>query len=131
MNITETSEHTDSQKTKNSFPELVTLINNALLDKKGENLTVLDVRQLTTLTDYFILCTGGSDTQIKALAYHVIETVKEQLGENAWQKEGLNNKRWVVLDYINVVVHIFNEETRRFYALETMWNDAEVTTIQD
>ncbi|MEX0679922.1 MAG: ribosome silencing factor [Balneolales bacterium] len=119
------------QKINKVLPPLVLLINEALLEKKAENLVVLDVRHITTLTDFFIVCQGGSDTQIKALANNVTERIKEQTGEHVWKKEGLDSKKWVVLDYVDVVVHIFNEETRNYYALENMWNDAKVTTIKD
>lgn len=114
-----------------AFPEIVDLINNALLEKKATGIKVLDVRKLTTLTDFFVVCTGNSDTQIKALTNNVTQKVKEQSGEHVWRKEGLEGKKWVVLDYVDVVVHIFNEETRRYYGLETMWNDAKITQIED
>ena len=114
-----------------SFPGLVEHINEALLEKKAEHIKVLDVRNLTTLADYFIVCQGNSDTQIKALSDHVLETVKKQTPEQVWRKEGLDSKKWVVLDYVNVVVHIFDEQTRQFYGLENMWNDASITAIKD
>ncbi len=117
-------------RTKSNFPQLVSLINEALLEKKADDIHVLDVQELTTLTDYFIICHGGSDTQVKALANNVSEKVKEQTGEHVWRKEGLESRKWVVLDYVDVVVHIFNEETRNFYGLETMWNDAKITIIE-
>lgn len=130
MNEAPQTDEINTSKTRTSFPQLVSLINEALLEKKAEQLNVLDVRNLTTLTDFFIICNGNSDTQIKALADNVTEKIKEQTGEHVWRKEGLENKKWVVLDYVDVVVHIFNEETRQFYALEKMWNDAEITTIE-
>lgn len=111
--------------------QLVEVISNALLEKKAENIKLMDVRELTTITDYFIICHGSSETQIKALARSVSEHVKEHLDEHVWQKEGLEAKRWVILDYVNVVVHIFNEETRDYYSLEKMWNDATITEIKD
>ncbi len=131
MNKTSPSETRIATPQKNSFTPLVALINEALLEKKAEKLRVLDVRKLTTLTDYFIVCQGGSDTHIKALANNVTEKIKEKTGEHVWRKEGLESRKWVVLDYVDVVVHIFNEETRNFYALEKMWNDAEITHIED
>jgi len=131
MNETRTSTSRTTRKKKPELAPLVSIINEALLEKKAEHVRVLDVRKLTTLTDYFIVCQGGSDTQIRALANNVTEKIKEQTGEHVWRKEGLENKKWVVLDYVDVVVHIFNEETRNFYALEKMWNDAEITVIQD
>jgi len=131
MNETRTSTSRITKKKDPDLAPLVSIINEALLEKKAEHVRVLDVRKLTTLTDYFIVCQGGSDTQIRALANNVTEKIKEQTGEHVWRKEGLENKKWVVLDYVDVVVHIFNEETRNFYALEKMWNDAEITVIQD
>ncbi len=131
MNETQTTDTRTPKAKKEAFIPLVHLINDALLEKKAEKLRVLDVRKLTTLTDYFIVCQGGSDTQIRALANNVTEKIKEQTGEHVWRKEGLESKKWVVLDYVDVVVHIFNEETRNFYALENMWNDAEITDIED
>ncbi len=131
MNETQPSDTRTAKPKKDAFIPLVHLINEALLEKKAEKLRVLDVRKLTTLTDYFIVCQGGSDTQIKALANNVTEKIKEQTGEHVWRKEGLDSKKWVVLDYVDVVVHIFNEETRNFYALENMWNDAKITDIED
>lgn len=120
----------DTRNTSTENP-LVPLIGEALLEKKAEIIRVLDVRNLTTLTDYFIVCQGSSDTQVKAIAHNVIERVKEQTGENVWKKEGLDNRKWVVLDYVDVVVHIFDEETREFYGLESMWNDAGITPIEE
>ncbi len=131
MNQTPSSKTRTTKKKEPGFAPLVSLINEALLEKKAEKLRVLDVRKLTTLTDYFIVCQGGSDTQIRALANNVTEKIKEKTGEHVWRKEGLESRKWVVLDYVDVVVHIFNEETRNFYALENMWNDAEVTEIED
>ncbi len=119
------------KKSNKAFPQLVTNINEALLEKKAEHINVLDVRGITTLTDFFIVCNGGSESQIKALADNVSEKVKEATGEHVWRKEGLDSKKWVVLDYVDVVVHIFNRENREYYALEKMWNDAKVTTIED
>lgn len=110
---------------------LVDVITEALLDKKGEEITVLDVHKLTTLTDKFIICHATTDVQIKALANSVLTATKEQLGEAVWKEEGRDSRRWVILDYVNVVVHIFKKELREYYGLERMWNDAKVTTIED
>ncbi|MBP3192023.1 ribosome silencing factor [Natronogracilivirga saccharolytica] len=131
--MSQVSQKKSTSDTKNISTEnpLVPLIGEALLEKKAEMIRVLDVRNLTTLTDYFIVCQGGSDTQIKAIAHNVIDRIKEQSGENVWKKEGLENRKWVVLDYVDVVVHIFDEETREFYGLESMWNDAGITSIEE
>ena len=100
------------------------------LTKKAENIKVLDLRNLTTITDFFVICTGNSDTHVKAVADAVIEGSKEY-GERPWHKEGFTNRSWVLLDYVEVVVHIFKNETRNFYGLEKLWGDAEVTEIGD
>lgn len=110
---------------------LVQMITEGLLKKKGKDIKVLDVRGLTTLTDYFVICHGNSDTQIGALAGSAMEKVKETIGENVWQREGLDSRRWIILDYVNVVVHIFSEEKREFYGIERMWNDAIITEVSD
>ncbi|MDG5768168.1 ribosome silencing factor [Balneolales bacterium ANBcel1] len=128
--MTETSQP-DVETETTTFPQLVSLINEALLERKAEQLVVLDVSEITTLADYFIICSGGSDTHIKALADNVSESIKESTGEHVWRREGLESKKWVVLDYVNVVVHVFNHETRSYYALENMWSDAKITSIED
>lgn len=122
---------TDSSEKTADAGELLDSITEGLLEKKAKNIVLLDVRKLTTLTDYFVVCHGTSDTQIKALAGSVIEKVKEKTGENVWKKEGLDARRWVILDYVNVVVHIFSEEKRQFYGIERMWSDAEISEIED
>lgn len=118
------------QKTADST-KLIETITEALLEKKGKDIVLLDVRGLTTLTDYFVVCHGTSDTQIRALANSVSEKTKKDLNEAVWQKEGMDAKRWIILDYVNVVVHIFTKEKREFYGIERMWNDAERTEIED
>ena len=111
--------------------EMVEIIKEALLSRKGKDITLLDVSELTTLTDYFVVCHGTSDVQIKALADAVEEDMREKTGEKAWKKEGLQGRSWVILDFVNIVVHIMSKEKRDFYGIERMWNDAKVTYIKD
>lgn len=111
--------------------KLIGAITEGLLEKKAKDIILLDVRPLTTLTDYFVVCHGTSETQIRALANSVMGKVKETLGENVWKQEGLDARRWIILDYVNVVVHIFSEEKRNYYGIERMWNDAVITEIKD
>ncbi len=120
----------NDQKTVDS-DKLIEVIGEALLDRKAEDITVLDVHELTTLADKFIICHANTDVQIKAIADNVNKETKEQLNEKAWKEEGLESRRWVILDYVNVVVHIFKKELREYYALERMWNDADVQKIED
>lgn len=131
MDLAESQFHTDSPNKTSDSKLLIDAITEGLLDKKAKSIKVLDVHSLTTLTDYFVVCHGTSETQIRALANSVIEKVKENLEENVWKKEGLDARRWIILDYVNVVVHIFSEEKREYYGIERMWNDAEITEIED
>ncbi len=111
--------------------KLISIITDGLLDKKAKEIKILDVRGLTTLTDFFVVCHGTSETQIRAIANSAIEKVKEKTGEAVWKQEGMDARRWIILDYVNVVVHIFSEEKREFYGIERMWNDAIFTNIAD
>ncbi|MDR9366365.1 MAG: ribosome silencing factor [Balneolaceae bacterium] len=131
MDIAESQFHTDSPSKTADSQLLLDTITEGLLEKKARDIKILDVSSLTTLTDYFVVCHGNSETQIRALANSVIENVKEKLGENVWKKEGLDARRWIILDYVNVVVHIFSEEKRQYYGIERMWNDAEITEVED
>lgn len=131
MDIAESQFHTDSPDKTTDSQLLIDAITEGLLEKKAKDVKILDVRPLTTLTDFFIVCHGTSETQIRALANSAIEKVKEDLGENVWKKEGLDARRWIILDYVNVVVHIFSEEKRQYYGIERMWNDAEITEVED
>lgn len=111
--------------------KLIEAITTGLLEKKAEDITILDVHKLTTLADNFIICHASTDVQIKAIANSVVNQTHEQLDEKPWKEEGRDTRRWVILDYVNVVVHIFKKELREYYALEKMWNDAEITKVED
>lgn len=121
---------TGSAKTADS-DKLIDVISEALLEKKAEEIVILDVHKLTTLADKFIICHATSDVQIKAIADNVSKETNEKLNEKPWKEEGRETRRWVILDYVNVVVHIFKKELREYYALEKMWNDAKVTNVED
>ena len=118
----------------NSEPDSKTLVEHiieGMKKRKAQDIVVLDVSGLTTLTDYFVVCSGTSDTQIKAIADSIEEEILEQTGEKAWKKEGLQARSWIILDFINTVVHVMSKEKREFYNIERMWNDAEVTYIEN
>jgi ribosome-associated protein len=102
----------------------------ALDSKKGRNLQIIKVSDLTILAHYFILASGGSSTQVKALADEVEHKLKEK-GEAPKRTEGYNGANWIVLDYVDVVVHIFHEETREFYDLERLWQDGEFLNAEE
>lgn len=100
------------------------------LSKKGNDVKVLDLRKLTTMTDFFVICSAGSDTHAKAVMDTIIEGSKK-LDERPWHKEGVTNRSWILLDYVDVVVHIFLNETRKFYSLEKLWGDAVISEVKD
>ncbi|MFN1835839.1 ribosome silencing factor [Balneola sp. MJW-20] len=116
---------------KVSSKDMVEVITEALLSKKGQDVTVMDVSELTTLTDYFVVAHGNSDVQIKALADAVEDDLREKMGERAWKKEGFNTRSWIILDYVNVVIHVMSKEKREYYSIERMWNDAKITKVED
>ncbi|HMQ80556.1 MAG TPA: ribosome silencing factor [Ignavibacteria bacterium] len=100
------------------------------LTKKADDIRILDLRKITTIADFFVICTAHSEPQVKAVADAVLEGAKKD-GETVWHKEGTNMRSWVLLDFVDVVVHIFLKDTRSFYSLEKLWGDAEITEITD
>ena len=101
-----------------------------ILQKKGLDILILDLRKLTNVTDFFVIGTASSDTQVKAIA----DFIKEETGkidESPWHKEGYSNLKWVLMDFVNVVVNIFLEDSRKFYNLECLWADAEIKAVSD
>jgi len=110
--------------TRNS--KLFKTIINAIRNKKGENIISLDLRKVDeAVADFFIVCEASSNVQIKAIADAIQDEVKEKCGESPYRHEGYQALQWVLIDYVNIVVHIFQPETRKFYKLEEMWNDGE------
>lgn len=105
--------------------ELALLAARALSDKKGKEIQVLEIGELTTLADYFVIATGSSNTQINALVDNVEKVLLEEAEEDPLHREGYRGGTWVLLDYGCVVVHIFNDEARKFYSLEHLWADGE------
>ena len=97
-------------------------------DKKGIDIKVLDIRELTTMADYFVICSGTSSPHIKALSDELDEKLSEE-GVAFLGKEGFQTANWVLMDYDSVIVHIFNEETREFYSIENLWADAKDVDI--
>ncbi len=91
--------------------------------RKADDVVVLDMRGLTDVTDYFVICTGVVDVHVKAITDAIVEGMEAQ-GERPWHVEGYEGLRWVLVDFVDVVVHIFQGETRDFYALERLWGDA-------
>ncbi len=122
-NRSKDSKSTTARINRNS--KLFKTIIRAIQEKKGENVISLDLRKIPeAVSDFFIICEAGSTTQVKAIADHVEYLVKEECGEGPYRHEGMSALQWVLVDYVNVVVHIFQPETRKFYRLEEMWSDA-------
>lgn len=103
--------------------ELAIIAAKALDEKKGKEISAIEVTEQTTLADYFVIATGTSNTQINALSGAVEKAMKEQAEEDPLRREGYRDGTWVLLDYGCVVVHIFSEEAREFYSLERLWHD--------
>jgi len=109
----------------NSNSRIFKLILKAIQEKKGENVVSLDLRKIPeAVSDYFVVCEATSTTQVRAIADFVEETVKKELGENPYRHEGYSALKWVLIDYVNIVVHVMLPESRKFYKLEEMWSDA-------
>ncbi len=100
------------------------------LEKKGGEIKLFDLRKLTSITDFFLICTGNTDTHVQALADHIVEQLELQQIK-PWHVEGRESLRWVLIDYVDVVVHIFQPEVREFYGLERLWGDAEIEEFND
>ena len=103
--------------------ELALLAAKALSDKKGKEIRVLEIAELTTLADYFVLATGSSNTQLNALVDNVEKVLTEEAGEEPLHREGYRGGTWVLLDYGCIAIHVFNQEAREFYGLERLWQD--------
>jgi len=103
----------------------------AALDKKAEDVVVLDLRKAGGFTDFFVICTGGNPRQITAIADGVRETLKRDLDERPTLVEGIDRSQWILLDYFNFVVHVFSRDCRSFYNLERLWGNAERHEVSD
>lgn len=116
-----------TQEDKNSSERLVHSIIKAIHDKKGLEVVSIDLREIDArVCDFFVICHGDSTTQVSALGGNVEKEVKKHTGEKPWHVEGFQNAEWILLDYVNVVVHIFLNEMRTFYGLEKLWSDGKV-----
>jgi ribosome-associated protein len=102
----------------------------ALQEKKGLEIILLDLRKLAYASDYFLICTGTSEQHVRSLTDEV-RTQLSEFGEKPWHVEGADTRRWVLIDFVDIVVHIFRQEARDFYALERLWGDAERTEFED
>ena len=112
--------------------QLVDSIVSGMQELKAHNIVCVDLKEIpNSVTDYFVICHGESNTQVDAIAKSIERTTSEQLQEKPFHKEGSDNSLWILLDYIHVMVHVFYKETRDHYDIEGLWADAKLTKIED
>ncbi len=110
--------------------ELISVIIKGIDDVKGDDIQLLDLREIeNTVCDYFIICSGSSNTQVNAITGSIQKLVSKELKDKPWHVEGQNNSEWILMDYVNVVVHVFQKHIREFYDIESLWGDAKITEI--
>jgi len=111
--------------------QLIAQIIKGIEEVKGNNIDILDLREIeNTVCDYFIICNGTSNTQVNAIVNSVQKTVSKALQDKPWHIEGSENAEWVLMDYVSVVVHVFQKHIREYYDIESLWGDAKATSIQ-
>lgn len=117
-----------SKKEKTASEMLSSIVIQGIFEKLGEDVVLIDLRKMkNAVADFFVVCHGKSRAQVEAISDSVQMEVKKAVGANVWKKEGFENAEWVLLDYVDVVVHVFQEANRKFYKLEELWADAEIT----
>ncbi len=115
----------------NKSSKLVEIIINGIQEKKGKDIVSINLKNIdNAVCDYFVICHGDSTRQVDAIANSIEEEVKKIISEKVWHKEGYENAQWILLDYIDVIVHVFQEQTREFYNLEGLWADAEIRKLE-
>ena len=117
-------------KEKNT-DQLITHILQGIEEVKGKDIQILDLREIeNTVCDYFIICNGTSNTQVNAIVNSIQKTVSKAIKDKPWHVEGTENAEWILMDYVNVVVHVFQKHIREYYDIESLWGDAKTTTIE-
>lgn len=118
-------------KESSSADLLITTIIDGIEDVKGHHINILDLREIeNTVCDYFIICEGTSNTQVNAIVNSIQKKVSKQTRDKPWHIEGSDNAEWILMDYVNVVVHIFQKHIREYYDIESLWGDAVTTEIK-
>ncbi|HYG40742.1 MAG TPA: ribosome silencing factor [Cytophagales bacterium] len=121
-----------TNKDRNSEEELCEWIVKGMQEKKASDIVIINLKNIkNSIADYFIICSGNSDNQVDAITDSVEEVVYKGINQDPWHKEGKENKEWILLDYVNVVAHIFKKERREFYSLEDLWGDAAIVHVED
>ena len=115
-------------KENSNADQIISVIISGIEDVKGQNINILDLREIeNTVCDYFIICEGTSNTQVNAIVNSIQKKVSKETKDKPWHVEGSENAEWVLMDYVNVVVHVFQKHIREYYDIESLWGDA-VTT---
>lgn len=118
-------------KKNQNTDQLITTVIAGIEDVKGKEITILDLRDIeNTVCDYFIVCEGTSNTQVNAIVNSIQKKVSKELKDKPWHVEGNDNAEWVLIDYVNVVVHVFQKQVRAYYDIESLWGDAVTTQIE-
>ena len=118
-------------KENNNVDQLITTIIGGIEEVKGKEISILDLREIdNTVCDYFVVCEGTSNTQVNAIVNSIQKQVSKDLKDKPWHIEGSENAEWVLMDYVNVVVHVFQKHIREYYDIESLWGDAKTTQIQ-
>lgn len=111
---------------------LLTSIIKGIEEVKGNDIVILDLRTIeTAVCDYFVICNGSSNTQVNAIVNSVQKIVSKELKDKPWHVEGTDNAEWVLMDYVSIVVHVFQKEIREYYNIEDLWGDAKITTLEN
>nr|WP_301553538.1 ribosome silencing factor [Desulfuribacillus stibiiarsenatis] len=120
---------TNIEMKKEKNLDLIKRIVYLIEDKKAEDIVILDIEGLSVISDYFVICTGRSVTQVKAIADHVMDTLKQEDGIMTRGVEGQREGKWVLVDFGDVIIHVFRQEEREFYNLERLWGDAKLIPV--
>ncbi|NQU68574.1 MAG: ribosome silencing factor [Candidatus Marinimicrobia bacterium] len=118
------------RKKKDVTETIALKISQLMLNKQAEDIKIMDVREVTPITNFFINCSSGSHPQTKALSDYINDELKKD-GVKPWHIEGLENQEWILMDYVNIVVNIFSKKSREYYNLERLWGDAVITEVKD
>ena len=119
-------------KKTNNNDNLLTNIIKGIEEVKGNDIDILDLRAIDNAArDYFIICNGNSNTQVSAIVNSIQKTVSKEIKDKPWHVEGMENAEWVLMDYVNIVVHVFQKHIREYYNIESLWGDAKITTIEN
>ncbi|WP_416440620.1 ribosome silencing factor [Leeuwenhoekiella sp. A16] len=117
-------------KKEEGTDQLITTILEGIEEVKGQDIDILDLREIENMVcDYFIICNGTSNTQVAAIVNSVQKVVSKKLKDKPWHVEGLQNAEWVLMDYVHIVVHVFQKHIREYYDIESLWGDAKLTSI--